>query len=141
MAVMWPKRAEFGDEFVDRVNRWRAQEQCKGRFVRQWMNTHYADAMLLAPTTWLGSYFLYKSWRDRASHSAGDGWEMYQGKLSTKSGGAPSYLRGVYSPRFICFEKTDVAKMTWSCTFPLLMKHWHWGIPAKRDLMAYRPYP
>ncbi len=33
------------------------QEQSKGCFIQR-MNTHYADAMLLAPTTWLGLYFL-----------------------------------------------------------------------------------
>ena len=57
-AVTRLERAGFGDEFVDRMNRWRGQEQSKGRFVRRRMNAHYADAMLLAPTTWLGSYFL-----------------------------------------------------------------------------------
>ena len=48
----------LGDEFVDRMNRWRAQEQSKGGYVRRRMNAYYADAMLLAPTTWLGLYFL-----------------------------------------------------------------------------------
>jgi hypothetical protein len=52
------ERAGFGEEFINRMNRWRAQDQSKGRFVCQRMNTHYAEAMLLAPTTWLGSYFL-----------------------------------------------------------------------------------
>jgi hypothetical protein len=57
-AVTCLEQAGFGDEFVDRMNRWRAQEQSKGHFVRRRMNAHYADAMLLALTTWLGSYFL-----------------------------------------------------------------------------------
>ncbi len=57
-AVTHLERAGFGDEFVDRMNRWRAQEQSKGRYVCQRMNAHYADAMLLAPMTWLGLYFL-----------------------------------------------------------------------------------
>jgi hypothetical protein len=57
-AVTRLERAGFGGEFVDRVNRWRGQEQSKGRYVRRRMNAHYADAMLMAPTTWLGSYFL-----------------------------------------------------------------------------------
>ncbi len=33
MAVTRVKQARFGDEFVDRMNRWRAQEQSKGGFV------------------------------------------------------------------------------------------------------------
>ena len=57
-AVTRLERAGFGDKFVDRVNRWRGKEQSKGRYVRRRMNAHYADAMLLAPTTWLGLYFL-----------------------------------------------------------------------------------
>ncbi len=57
-AVTRLERAGFGDDFVDRMNRWRAQERSKGRYVRRQMNAHYADAMLLAPTTWLGLYFL-----------------------------------------------------------------------------------
>jgi hypothetical protein len=50
--------AGFGNEFINRMNRWRAQEQSKGRFVQRRMNAHYAEAMLLAPMTWLGSFFL-----------------------------------------------------------------------------------
>ena len=50
--------AGFGDKFVDRVNRWRSQEGAKGRAVKRRMNAHYADAMLLMPTTWLASYVL-----------------------------------------------------------------------------------
>ncbi len=57
-AVTRLERAGFGNEFIDRMNRWRAQEQSKGCFARRRMNTHYAEAMMLAPTTWLGSYFL-----------------------------------------------------------------------------------
>ena len=57
-AVTRLERAGFGNKFIDRMNRWRVQEQSKGRFVRRRMNAHYAEAMLLAPTTWLGSYFL-----------------------------------------------------------------------------------
>ena len=52
------ERAGFGSKFIDQMNRWRAQEQSKGRFVQRRINAHYAEAMLLAPTTWLGSYFL-----------------------------------------------------------------------------------
>jgi hypothetical protein len=59
MAVTRLEQAGIGDEFVDRMNRWRAQEQSKGCFVRR-MNTHYADAMLLTPMTWLGLYFLWQ---------------------------------------------------------------------------------
>ena len=57
-AVTRLERAGFADEFIDRINRWRAQEQSKGRFVRWRMNAHYAEAMLLALTTWLCSHFL-----------------------------------------------------------------------------------
>ena len=52
------ERAGFGDEFVERMNRWRSQEGAKGRAVKCRMNTHYADAMLLMPTTWLALYVL-----------------------------------------------------------------------------------
>jgi hypothetical protein len=52
------ERAGFSDDFVDRMNRWRAQERSKGHYIWQRMNAHYTDAMLLAPTTWLGLYFL-----------------------------------------------------------------------------------
>ena len=57
-AVTRLERAGFGNEFINWMNRWRAQEQSKGCFVCRRMNAHYAEAMLLAPTTWLGSYFL-----------------------------------------------------------------------------------
>ena len=52
------ERAGFGNEFVDRMNRWRGQEGAQGRMVRRKMNAHYADARLLMPTTWIGSYIL-----------------------------------------------------------------------------------
>jgi hypothetical protein len=52
------ERVGFGDEFVDRMNRWRSQEGAKGRAVKRRMNAHYAEAVLLMPTTWLGSYVL-----------------------------------------------------------------------------------
>lgn len=52
------KRAGFGDELINRMNRSRAQDQSKGRFVHQRMNAHYAEALLVAPPTWLGSHFL-----------------------------------------------------------------------------------
>jgi hypothetical protein len=57
-AVTRLERAGFGNEFINWMNRWRAQEQSKGCLVCRRMNAHYAEAMLLAPTTWLGSYFL-----------------------------------------------------------------------------------
>ena len=47
------ERAGFGNDFVDKMNRWRAQENAQGRLVRR-----YADALLLMPTTWVGSYVL-----------------------------------------------------------------------------------
>ena len=50
--------AGFGDEFVDKMNRWRSQEGGKGRAVKRRMNAHYTEAVLLMPTTWLGSYVL-----------------------------------------------------------------------------------
>ena len=52
------ERAGFGNEFVDRMNRWRGQEGAQGRMVKRRMNAHYADALLLMPTTWIGSYVL-----------------------------------------------------------------------------------
>jgi hypothetical protein len=54
-AVMRLKQAGFWEEFINGMNRWRLQDQSKGRFV---MNVHYAEAMLMAPMTWLGSHFL-----------------------------------------------------------------------------------
>ena len=41
--------AGFENKFINQMNRWRAQEQSKGCFVRCRMNAHYAEAMLLAP--------------------------------------------------------------------------------------------
>ena len=52
------ERAGFGNDFVDKMNRWRAQENAQGRLVRRRMNALYADALLLMPTTWVGSYVL-----------------------------------------------------------------------------------
>lgn len=52
------ERAGFGNHFVDQMNRWRPQEKAKGRAARRQMNAHYAEAALLMPTTWLGSYIL-----------------------------------------------------------------------------------
>jgi hypothetical protein len=52
------ERSGFGNDFVDKMNRWRAQEGAQGRMVRRRMNAHYADALLLMPTTWVGSYVL-----------------------------------------------------------------------------------
>ncbi len=57
-SVMRLKQAGFGDKFINRMNRWRSQDQSKGRFIQQRMNAHYAKALLMAPTTWLGSHFL-----------------------------------------------------------------------------------
>ena len=44
--------AGFGDDFVDKMNRWKTQEHAKGRSVRRKMNGHYVKASLLSPTTW-----------------------------------------------------------------------------------------
>ena len=52
------ERAGFGNDFVDKMNRWRGQEHAQGRQVKRKMNAHYADAVLLMPTTWVGSYVL-----------------------------------------------------------------------------------
>jgi len=52
------ERAGFGHQFVDQMNRWRTQERAEGRAPRRRMNAHYADALLLMPTTWMGSYVL-----------------------------------------------------------------------------------
>lgn len=48
----------FGNDFVDKMNLWRAQEGAQGRMVRRRMNAHNADVLLLMPTTWVGSYVL-----------------------------------------------------------------------------------
>ena len=52
------EQAGFGNEFVDGMNRWRGQEGAQGRMAKRRMNAHYADALLLMPTTWIGSYVL-----------------------------------------------------------------------------------
>ena len=52
------EQAGFGHHFVDLMNRWRTQERSEGRAPRHQMNAHYADALLLMPTTWMGSYVL-----------------------------------------------------------------------------------
>jgi len=52
------ERAGFGHQFVDQLNRWRTQERAEGCAPRRRMNAHYADALLLMPTTWMGSYVL-----------------------------------------------------------------------------------
>ena len=57
-AVTRLERAGFGNDFVDKMNRWRTQERAKGRSAKRRMNAHYAKAILLSPTTWRGSYFL-----------------------------------------------------------------------------------
>jgi hypothetical protein len=38
------EQAGFGNDLVDKMNRWRAQEGAQGRMVRRRMNAHYADA-------------------------------------------------------------------------------------------------
>ncbi len=58
MVVTRLKQARFREEFINRMNRWRSQDQSKGRFVQRRMSAHYAEAMLMAPRTWLGSHFL-----------------------------------------------------------------------------------
>jgi hypothetical protein len=52
------ERAGFGNQFVDQLNRWRPQEKAQGCAGWQRMNAHYAEAVLLMPTTWMGSYVL-----------------------------------------------------------------------------------
>ncbi len=52
------EQAGFGHQFVDQMNRWRTQERLDGRAPKRRMNAHYADALLLMPTTWMGSYVL-----------------------------------------------------------------------------------
>ena len=52
------ERAGFGNQFVDQLNWWRPQEKAQGRAARRRMNAHYAEALLLMPTTWIGSYVL-----------------------------------------------------------------------------------
>ena len=52
------QQAGFGRQFVDQMNRWRGQEMAQGRAAQCWLNAHYAEALLLMPTTWLGLYVL-----------------------------------------------------------------------------------
>ena len=52
------EQAGFGNQFVDQMNRWRAQERSEGRAPRRRRYAHYADALMLMPTTWMGSYVL-----------------------------------------------------------------------------------
>jgi hypothetical protein len=58
MATTRIEQAGFGNQFVDQMNRWRPQEHAQGRAARCQMNAHYAKALLLMPTTWMGSYVL-----------------------------------------------------------------------------------
>ena len=43
--------------------------------------------------------------------------------------------------KFICFEKTDVASMDWSCYFPFVSTALITGYVSESDLMAYWSYP
>jgi hypothetical protein len=52
------KRAGFGHHFVDQMNRWRPQEKAQGQAAWRQINAHYANALLLMPTTWMDSYVL-----------------------------------------------------------------------------------
>jgi hypothetical protein len=52
------EQAGFGNQFVDQMNRWRPQERAQGQAARLRMNAHYANALLLMPTTWMDSYVL-----------------------------------------------------------------------------------
>ncbi len=45
------EQAGFGHHFVDQMNRWRPQEKAQGRPAWHRMNAHYANALLLMPTT------------------------------------------------------------------------------------------
>ncbi len=57
-ATMRIERAGFGNQFVDQMNIWRPQEKAQRRAARCKMNAHYADALHLMRTTWLGLYIL-----------------------------------------------------------------------------------
>jgi hypothetical protein len=57
-ATMRIEQAGFGNQFVNQMNRWRPQERAQGRAAWRQMNVHYAEALLLMPTTWMGSYVL-----------------------------------------------------------------------------------
>ncbi len=52
------ERVGFGNQFVDQMSRWRPWEKAQGRAAWRRMNAHYAEAVLLMPTTWMGSYVL-----------------------------------------------------------------------------------
>jgi hypothetical protein len=56
-ATMMIKRAGFGHHFVE-MNRWRPQEKAQGWAAWRQMNAHYANALLLMPTTWMDLYVL-----------------------------------------------------------------------------------
>ncbi len=106
-AVTRLERAGFADEFMDRINRWRAQEQSKGRFVRRRMNAHYAKAMLLAPMTWLCSYFIYKVGETELVTLPGKGRRVRYEHMP-ESGGASRFKvlgGGFFSPGYF-FEET-----------------------------------
>jgi hypothetical protein len=57
-ATMRIKWVGFGHHFVDQMNRWRPQDKAQGRAAWRQMNAHYANALLLMPTTWMGLYVL-----------------------------------------------------------------------------------
>jgi hypothetical protein len=57
-ATMRIEQAGFGNQFVNQMNRWRPQERAQGRAAWRRMNAHYAYALLIMPTTWMGSYVL-----------------------------------------------------------------------------------
>ncbi len=52
------ERSGFGHQFVDQMNRWRTQKSSGGRAPRRRMNALYANALLLMPVMWMGSYVL-----------------------------------------------------------------------------------
>jgi hypothetical protein len=59
------------------MNRLRSQEKLESHAPRRCMNAHYANALLLMPTTWMGSYILYRR-RVRVGHTDGGGQNMYR---------------------------------------------------------------
>ncbi len=52
------EQAGIGNQFVDQMNQWKPQERVQGGAARQQMNAHYTKALLVMPTTWMGSYVL-----------------------------------------------------------------------------------
>ena len=58
MATTRIEQSGFGHQFVNQMNRWRMRGRSEGRAPRCHMNAHYADALLLMHTTWMGSYVL-----------------------------------------------------------------------------------